>query len=119
MNFLNKKSTSQKSRAQTMVEFALALPVLLMVVYGTLETGRLLFIFASTVTAARQAVRYGSATGDNDLGTPYYQDCAGIKQSAANVGFINVFSDINITYDRGLDVSGNPQAVNGLPMDQE
>ena len=102
-----------------MVEFALAIPVLLMVVYGTLETGRLFFIFASTVTAARQAVRYGSATGDNDLGTPYYQDCAGIKQSAANVGFINVFSDINITYDRGLDASGNPQAVNGLPMDQE
>ncbi len=113
------KQPHKRSRAQTMVEFALALPVLLMLVYGTLETGRLLFIFASTVTAARQAVRYGSATGDNASGIPYYQDCDGIQKAAESVGFINVFTDINITYDGGLDAGGNPQAISGLPIDQQ
>ncbi|MGE5251945.1 MAG: TadE family protein, partial [Bacteroidota bacterium] len=54
---------THKSKAQAMVEFALALPILLLVVYGLLESGRLLFIYASVVTAARQAARYGSATG--------------------------------------------------------
>src|SRR3989304_5916059 len=92
-----------KVKAQALTEFALSLTVLLMVVYGLLETGRLLFIYASTVTAARQAVRYGSATGINDSGAPYYQDCDGIRAAVQNVGFINRFdnSDILIAYDRG------------------
>ena len=72
-----------------MVEFALALPLLLVLLYGVLESGRLLFIYASTVTAARQAVRYGSATGTSPNGVPYFSDCAGIEAAAQNVGFIN------------------------------
>jgi len=102
--------THKKPRAQGMVEFALALPVLLMVIYGLLETGRLLFIYSSVVTASRQAARYGSAIGDNGSGTARYLDCAGIRAAVRNVGFINTFadSDILITYDHGVDSSGNP-----------
>jgi hypothetical protein len=105
-----KFSTRKKSKAQAMVEFALALPILLMLLYGVLEVGRLLFIYASTVTAARQAVRYGSAAGVNTTNVPFYQDCTGIRAAAKNVGFINRFNDadIIITYDRGLDFSGAP-----------
>lgn len=84
-----------------MLEFALALPLLLTLLYGLLETGRLTFIYASTVTAARQAVRYGSATGTGPNGVPYYQDCAGIEAAAQSVGFINDFQNIKITYDKG------------------
>ncbi len=83
-----------------MVEFALALPVLLMVVYGLLETGRLLFIYASVVTAARQAARYGSATGDTGNGTTkYYNDCSGIIASARKLEFIQRFSNITVRFD--------------------
>ena len=94
-----------KTRAQAMVEFALALPLLLLLVFGLMETGRLLFIYSSTVSAAREAVRYGSAMGKNTSNLPYYQDCAGIKKAAQNVGFINRFNDadILITYDGGLN----------------
>ena len=53
-----------------MVEFAIALPILLMLVYGLLEVGRLLFTYSSVVNATRQAVRYGSTTGAGDRGTP-------------------------------------------------
>ena len=99
-------STTEKKKkefAQGFVEFALAVPVLLTVVFGLLEVGRLLFIYSSTVTAARQAVRYGSVTGINDDGILRYQDCAGIRAAARSVGFITEFqdSDINITYDTG------------------
>ena len=62
-----------------MVEFGLALPILLLVVYGLIESGRAVFIYASVATAARQAARYGSATGDNGAGTLYYNDCSGIR----------------------------------------
>jgi uncharacterized repeat protein (TIGR01451 family) len=91
----------QKPRAQAMVEFALALPLLLLLLYGTLETGRLIFIYSSTVTAARQAVRYGSATGDSPNGVPYYRDCVGITAAADAVGFINDFQNVTIQYDSG------------------
>src|SRR5574341_1311447 len=82
--------------AQGFVEFALAVPILLMVLYGLLEVGRLLFIYSSTVTGARQAVRYGAVTGVSDGGYPRYQDCAGIRAAAQGVGFINRFEDISI-----------------------
>jgi hypothetical protein len=97
----SKPIVQKKSRAQAMVEFALALPLLLLLLYGVLETGRLVFIYASTVTAARQAVRYGSATGMGPNGVPYYQDCTGIESAAQNVGFINDFQNIAINYDGG------------------
>ena len=97
--------TSERSKeiAQGFVEFALAVPILLMVLYGLLEVGRLLFIYSSVVTAARQAVRYGAVTGVSDGGYPRYQDCSGIRNAARHVGFLNEFQDsgINITYDAG------------------
>jgi uncharacterized repeat protein (TIGR01451 family) len=107
----------QKSRAQTMVEFALALPILLTLLYGVLETGRLLFIYASTVTAARQAVRYGSTSGISPNGPFYYQDCAGIKAAAQNVGFINRFEEdaIEIWYDTGPQGIVHPQCPGYSP----
>ncbi len=101
-----------------MVEFALALPILLLLLYGMLETARLLFIYASTVTAARQAVRYGSATGISPNGVPYYNDCAGIRAAAQAVGFLNRFEndDIMISYDGGVNnASGNPIPLNPTP----
>ena len=82
-----------------MVEFALALPVLLLVIYGLIETGRLLFIYASVVTAARQAARYGSATGVDSSGEHYYNDCAGIEAAARRLQFIQRFSSVDISFD--------------------
>jgi Flp pilus assembly protein TadG len=114
IKFIKRKN---KSAAQAMAEFALVLPILLLVVYGLLEVGRLLFIFASVNTASRQAVRYGSAIGlvdtDNNgtLDTPRYQDCAGITDAANGVAFITDFTNVNITYDRGIDTNGNPIAI--------
>ncbi len=95
----------QKKHAQALVEFALALPILLILVFGLMETGRLIFIYASTVSAAREAVRYGSAMGRNADNVPLYQDCEGIRRAAQTVGFINSFddADIQITYDGGID----------------
>lgn len=103
-----------------MMEFALALPILLTLLYGVLETGRLLFIYASTITAARQAVRYGSATGKvgavpgGYVDLPFYQYCEGIRGAAKNVGFINRFEDANIIikYDNGVNpANGNPVPI--------
>ncbi len=115
---MNKPSQKPKSKttAQAMVEFALALPILLLVIYGLLETGRLLFMFASVVTAARNAARYGSATGLTTSGTNYYDDCSGIIAAANRTAFIQTFSDITISYDSG---PGTPAIGSGCPMAQD
>jgi len=105
------KFPPKKNVAQAMVEFAIVLPVLLLLLYGLLEAGRLLFMYSSIVTASRQASRYGSATG---LGltnaVPRYQDCAGIKAAAQKADYLNAFDDDDITieYDNGEGVAIDP-----------
>lgn len=98
-----KKLTSKKNKAQAMVEFAIVLPILLLLLYGLLEAGRLLFIYSTIVTASRQAVRYGSATGEGSTTVPRYQDCAGIRAAAERVDYLNAFNDedILIQWDTG------------------
>ena len=102
-----KKITSNKNKAQAMVEFALVLPILLLLLYGILEAGRLLFIYSTVVTASRQAVRYGSATGEGSSTIPRYQDCAGIRDAAQRVDYLNAINDddIKIYYDSGPNLS--------------
>ena len=98
-------------RAQAMVEFAIALPVLLMLLIGIMEVGRMLFMYASVVNSSRDAVRYASAyCMSEDLGDGNflkYSYCDGIKQTAKESGFmLNLQdSDIQIDYDSGPGTS--------------
>lgn len=93
-----------EAKAQGMVEFALVLPVLLLVILGLFEVGRAVFIYSTVVTAAREAARYGSTT---EWYTQYYVgnyiDCPGIRQKAQKVDFLDAFADtdIIIQYDHG------------------
>ncbi len=94
----------------------LVLPILLMLLYGIIEVGRLIFIFASVANASRQAARYGSASGEiND--TAFYQDCDGIRVVANQSAFILTFDEINITYDRGINPDGTSIPIEGVDPD--
>jgi len=98
------KLNPQKSRAQAMVEFAIVLPILLLILYGLIETGRYLLIVSSVNSASRQAARWGSTVGvDPTSGVPRYQDCDGIKNAALKINFMRSFAANNITirYDDG------------------
>lgn len=107
------KFFAKRNSAQAMVEFAIALPVLLLLLYGILEAGRFLFIYSSVVTASRQAVRYGSATGQGSTAVIRYRDCAGIRQAAQRADYLNAFedADIHIFHDDGPN-PGSPIGVN-------
>lgn len=99
--------------AQAMVEFALALPLLLLLIYGTIEVGRLIFTYTSVANASRQAARYGAAAGEiNDVA--YYQNCEGIRDIANQSAIITDFDDINITYDRGVTPDGSQIPINEI-----
>jgi len=81
-----------------MVEFALALPILLLIILGLIEFSRLMFIYSTVTSASREAARYGAAIGpisDTDA-TPRYIDCKGIKDTAKRVGAIVGVADADI-----------------------
>ena len=83
-------------RAQALLEFALALPIFLLVVYGLMEASRWIFTIAAVSTASREAARYASASGINAAGNLNYQDCAAIRDAARSVGFLLNLSDTDI-----------------------
>ncbi|HEY4666140.1 MAG TPA: TadE/TadG family type IV pilus assembly protein [Anaerolineales bacterium] len=83
---------------QGMVEFVIILPVLLLLILGIVEFGRLLTAISSVSTASRDAARYAVSVGETSAGTPHYQDCLGIREAAHKVAvFVDPF--ILITYD--------------------
>jgi hypothetical protein len=86
-----------------MVEFALILPLLLLVVFGIIELGRLLVIYSSVGTASREAARYASASGESASGVPYYMDCAGTRAAAQRMGILVGMEngDIKVIIDDG------------------
>jgi Flp pilus assembly protein TadG len=88
--------------SQSAVEFALVLPLLLLVILGAIEMGRLVFIYTTVLNASREAARYGAATGK--VGVDYqYKDCAGIAAAAVRVGFLSNITadDVDISFDQG------------------
>ena len=93
--------------AQGIVEFALILPLLLLVMYGIIEVGRLMVVYSSVGTASREAARYASASGDSENNVPYYRDCVGIRAAAQRMGILvgidtdPISGDVQITYDEG------------------
>ena len=98
----NQSKKRNLQHGQGMVEFALAFPILLVLILGVFEIGRMVYIYNAVLTASREAARYGSA-GDSDAVKPRYQDCAGIRETAKRMGGLANLQDddILIHYDSG------------------
>jgi len=95
--------TSKDEHGASLVEFAIVLPVLLVVVFGLVEFGRLVAVTTQVTTASREAARYGIATGPGTGSEPRYIDCVGIRDAArAKVRLLTLDdSEITVEYDRG------------------
>jgi len=107
------RTSRRRTQGQAITEFALALPFLLLVVFGLLEVGRAVFMYAAVTNASREAVRYATAYGVNETNVLHYQNCAEIRNEARRVAFLVPLadSDINISYDTGpilVDPNGIP-----------
>lgn len=104
------------ARAQALVEFSIALPVLIVMLVGIMEAGRMIVTYALVNNASRDAVRYASAVGRSDASPNNYKynDCAAIKGIARKSAFIVTLSSITIDYynDAGTYV-GTCDATSG------
>ena len=108
----NKRS---RARGQGLVEFGLAIPILMLIILGCIEMGRLIYTYSAVVTASREGARYGYSLGDTDAGIPHYEDCGGIREAAQGPTSIAGIekANINIIFDSGpgtATISGCPPA---------
>jgi Flp pilus assembly protein TadG len=91
------------ARGQAAVEFALVLPILILIVSSVFEFGRFFLVYSSLSNAAQEATRYAVASGTNGSGTFHYLDCAGIRAAAKRTASLQGLgdADIDIWYDGG------------------
>jgi hypothetical protein len=78
--------------------------LLLLITYGIIEMGRMLFIYIALTNAAREGARHGAAAGDiGEVRIPHYADCEGILDAVHSSAFLTQLDDsaINIDYDSG------------------
>ena len=67
---------NQKPKGQSLAEFALILPMMLLVVMGVFDFGRGIFIYSAVHNAAREGARYGAID---------HCDTEGIKTAAKSM----------------------------------
>jgi hypothetical protein len=112
---------TKKEYAQTMVEFALVFPFILLITYGLIEFGRMVFIYAAVTGSSREGARYGAAAGN--FNTRYYMDCAGIFNAVQRGAILTTIDPANISiwYDHGPETNHitnacPPKDANGMDL---
>ncbi len=97
---INQKISAPRQRGQTLIEFVIILPALLLVLYGIIEFGRLLYTYSAVVTASREAARYGTATGPGMGNVQQYLDVPGMT-AAARRSAPSIDMTLTVQYDKG------------------
>jgi hypothetical protein len=114
----------KNEHAQSMVEFALVFPIVLLITYGIIEFGRWIFIYSAVTGSAREGARYGLAAGVGPNGIVQYADCQGIRDAVDKTAFLISIppSNIIINYDDGVNIksscppSTNPNDPNRIKL---
>lgn len=102
---------------QSLVEFALILPVLLLFMLGVLEFGRILFVYTELSNVAREALRAAATTihrgNDADRGKVTATECTEILNRAYGTLALTPRAQVTVTveYIRPIPGSGNHTIV--------
>lgn len=99
---------SESRAAQGLVEFALIIPLFLVLIVAMTDFTMLIATQTSMSTGTRNASRYGATSGKNSGGIARYNDCVGIRQLVEHTTLF-VTPTVEIKYDP--DGPGNAAAV--------
>lgn len=99
--FFFRNNRWQLSKGQSLLEFALVIPLFLLLLFGIFEFGRYLTAIITINTASREGARYGAGIGNSNAGVPYYRDCTGITSAATRFGMFAGIDTVEIHYDQG------------------
>jgi len=95
----NQLSNPRRKHGQALVEFALVLPILLLVILGVIDFGRVLLTYAMASSALRDAVRQAEIIGYESSTIPVYTDCDAMREAATRV-FFATSQAITIRYEK-------------------
>lgn len=77
------------------------------------EMSRLTVIYIGTVSASREAARYGVAVGETSAGIAHFQDCDGIRGAAQRV---SPFSEVSVDIHYDPDGPGGTSPAAYCPV---
>lgn len=103
------RTDPRAKRGQALVEFALVLPLLLLLIFGVVDAGRLIFAYNTVSNAARNGARVaivnqsiaGTDTCDTTSATAWSTGCA--VSSGVSLGLVP--ADISVTYRDATDTT--------------
>jgi hypothetical protein len=98
MNHYPKK----KQRGQSLMEFALMIPVLMLVAMGIFDLGRVIYYYSTITNAAREGARYGAVNHCDEAGIQ-----ARAHDMAVGLGEAVQFGEIT----RRFDEHGAPEFI--------
>jgi Flp pilus assembly protein TadG len=107
-----------RKRGQALVEFALVFPLLLLIVFGIIDAGRLIYTYNTVANSARNGARVaivnqstlGTDTCDTTMATAYPKGCA--LSSGIALGL--TAADVSVDYRDPTDA--RPCATVGNPL---
>jgi Flp pilus assembly protein TadG len=116
INWNNEPEMKARNRGQGLFEFALILPLLLIVLLGVFDLGRIFFASISLTSAAREGARYISVYPQDISSSPAFTNTRQVTiEEARNSGILLLATDVNVICpDVDLDDScdgGQPAKV--------
>jgi hypothetical protein len=88
---------NQTPRGQSLAEFALVLPIILLITMGIIDFGRILFTYASASGALRNALRMAEVVGYGGADEALYTQCGQLMTIARQAQFLNEVT-VNLVY---------------------
>jgi len=93
-----KKFFHSQHRGQTLVEFALVLPVFILLVVMIFDFGRGVYYYSALHNAAREGARYGAVNHITESPSAVYADEAGMRNEVIKYAIGVGLSNCNIKY---------------------
>jgi Flp pilus assembly protein TadG len=112
------KKSFRESSGQEVVEFALILPLLLLLLLGILEFTLAVFSYNTVANAAREGARAGvvpDATVE-EIEAAVYGRATGVNLTSVAVTLTSATVTVTVTYDHHLLIGAIVQAVGGDPV---
>jgi Flp pilus assembly protein TadG len=103
-----RRGYTRKTRGQALAEFALVFPILVLLLFGIIDFGWMLFNYSQLYNGLREGLRYGSVSGYD--ATAQYLQCDTIRNQIMTLAGMSSVqaTNITVTYD-----NGDPNTVKG------
>ena len=114
------KLCRRRTKGQELLEYALVLPLLLLLVVGIVDFGLVFFAYNSIANAAREGARAGvvpSATED-DIIDAVIERTGGLQLTTANITVTRTVdqTSVEVVYDHSLISGAIIEAAGGSPV---